>query len=71
MSFRYTFVHLFTICLQIRLFFMQKAAIKVKYRDSGVSFDFFRGNIYLADLLYHNLFKLSTVWEFFGSLHKR
>jgi hypothetical protein len=49
---------------------MQKAAIKVKDRDSGVSFDFFRGNIYLADLLYHNLFKLSTVWEFFGSLHK-
>ena len=41
-------------------FFRQKAAIKVKDRDSGDCFDFFHGNIYLADLLYHNLFKLST-----------
>ena len=40
-AFRFTFIRLFTICLQIRLFFMQKAAIKVKDRDSGYCFDFF------------------------------
>ena len=49
---------------------MQKAAIKVKDRDSGDCFDFFRGNYYLADLLYHNLFKLSTVWEFLKACKK-
>ena len=47
---------------------MQKAAIKVKDRDSGDLF--LLRYFYPVVLLYHNLLKMSTVWVNFEGLHK-